>query len=405
MNLNSLLYSLGLSGFFSSRAFLPAFLTALALRFGDTLPFLKDLDFVKATGGEPTWFTSNAFLLTLGALSLAEFAADKSPDVRRLMEDFMGYVKAGLSALTTMGMVSVGDAEVIGDLMQEANIFQMIPAAVSATVTYFATTIRGGVLSFLDEADEDDELGIRGIISWFEDLWATWGVWLLAFYITGVLAINVLILAALWLLQRRFAKKAEEAKVECSSCGERIHSFSTQCFNCSEPVKTPVVLGFLGRHTQETNTDIEGQKLRLLELKRSPLSGEKVKKRGVDIVCPEDGIALLGDKSLNRKYVDNISSRLPKVLLFGALWGLIPAVGLIVGVIYYRFQLVGPFRRYLTFKQGFLVKWLIRLLFIALALFQLVPGAGAVSVPLMAWISFLFYKGAFTKALTKGGLL
>lgn len=405
MNLNSLLYSLGLSGFFSSRAFLPAFLTSITLRFGDSLPFLRELEFVKVTGGEPTWFTSTGFIAILGCLSLAEFAADKSPDARRLMDDFMGYVKAGLSALTTMGMLSAGNADALGGIIQEANIFATIPAAFSAGLTYFATTVRGSVLNVLNDADEDDELGLRGIISWFEDLWAVWGVWLLAFFVTGVLAINLIILGLLWMLQRRFEKKAEAAKVACSSCGHRIHSFATECHECHTAVSSPTALGFLGKLTEARCSSIEQQKLRLLELKRSPLSGEKVKKRGVDIVCSEDGVALLGDKILNRRYIDSISERLPKVLLISALWSLIPAVGLIVGVIYYRFQLVGPFRRYLTFKQGFLVKWLIRLLFIVLALCQLIPFAGALSVPLMAWISYQFYRGAFSKALRSANLL
>lgn len=405
MNLNSLLYSLGLSGFFSSRAFLPAFLTSLTLRYGDSFPFLKELEFVKATGGEPTWFTHMGFISILGILAGLEFAADKSPDIRRLMDDSMGYVKAGLSALTTAGLMSSGDAAALGGIVQEANFLTLIPAALSGASTYFVTTVRGGVLSILNDADEDDELGIRGIISWFEDLWATWGVLLLAFFITGVLAIQVLLIAALWLIQRRFEKKAEEAKLECGNCGHRIHRFATQCSECKAPVKRPLVLGFLGRLTDVPNDDIEEQKLRLLELKRSPLSGEKVKKRGVEIVCPEDGVKLLEDNSLNRAFIERISARVPKVLLIAGAWGLIPGVGLIVGVIYYRFQLVGPFRRYLTFKQGFFVKWLIRLLFVVLALAQLIPGAGAISVPLMAYISFLFYKGAFSKELRKAKLL
>ncbi len=46
MNLNSLLYSLGLSGLFSSRIFLPAFVTALFMKYGHSWPLLNNIEFL-----------------------------------------------------------------------------------------------------------------------------------------------------------------------------------------------------------------------------------------------------------------------------------------------------------------------------------------------------------------------
>jgi len=100
MDLTTILYGLGATGLFTSRAFVPAFLTALSLRFGADLPFLSNLEFLKATGDEPVWFTHNLTLLVLGALSALEIAADKSPEAQELLDDFSRYLKTGMAALT-----------------------------------------------------------------------------------------------------------------------------------------------------------------------------------------------------------------------------------------------------------------------------------------------------------------
>ena len=69
-------------------------------------------------------------------------------------------------------------------------------------------------------------------------------------------------------------------------------------------------------------------------------------------------------------------------------------LGLIAGVIYYPFRLVAPFRRYLTFGQSFVTKWLFRVILLAPTVLQVSFG-GILAVPLMALLNFLFYRSAF----------
>lgn len=410
MDISSLLYSFGLSGLFSSRAFLPAFATSFAIRYSEFLDKIPGLDigkfeFLQNLATNPPWFAHDIVFTTLGILAALELVADKSPEVRQLMDEFMGYAKAGLSAATTFGVMGASDAQAVEGIISQAGFLDIVPAALMGGLTYFFSSVRLGVMNILTEGDEDDELGIRGVISWFEELWTSWGILIfiaLPFLMTGVIAG---VMGILFLIQKRYESKMEKAKVSCGSCGERIHSFATGCHHCKAPVKNPRVLGFLGRLTEESHSDIDLQRLRLLALKRSPLSGEKVKDKGVDVVCSEDGVQLLGDRELTRRYISRVSGRLPKVLIISALWSLLPGIGLIFGVIYYRFQLVGPFRRYLSFGQGFLAKWLIRFLLLLLVALQLVPGAGAIAIPLMATINFVFYRRAFLKALGKAALL
>jgi len=79
-------------------------------------------------------------------------------------------------------------------------------------------------------------------------------------------------------------------------------------------------------------------------------------------------------------------------------------LGLIAGVICYRLRLVAPFRRYLTFGQSFVTKWLLRIIILALAVLQVSFG-GIVAVTLMALLNFLFCRSAFKTGLVKANLL
>ncbi len=404
MDFNALLYSLGLSGFFSSRAFLPAFLTALALKYGDVIPLLGSLDFIKTSAENPTWFTHPVVLWTLGILALAELVADKSPELRQLMEEGSVYAKTALSAATTFGLLSAGDKAAVEGLLMHAGTLDLAPAAGAGALTYFGAQVRRGVVSILDDADEDDSLGLRGVFSWLEELWALFGVWLLVAIPAVGVALNCLVYGILWLTRRRYEAREEAAKVACPGCGARIHPFATGCFSCGAPASAPRRLGFWGNTLEETEPDLQMQRVYLLERKRSPLSGERVKGRGVNLVCERDQRKLFGDVALNRFYLETIDARLPKVLLVCGALGVVPILGLVAGVVYYRFQLVGPYRRYLTWKRGFVVKWLLRLLFLFLALLQAVPVAGWASVPLMAFLNHRFYRNALRKSLREAGL-
>lgn len=404
MDLNSILYAVGLSGFFASRAFLPAFAAAFAMRYGESLPWLNGLDFIQEMANAPTWFTHPITVWTLGGLAVAEMVAERSPEFREVMEGGMGYVKAGLSAATSFGLLSASDANAVGELVSQAGFFDSIPAAVSGGLTFVLATVRNGMVEIVSEADDDDTLGVRRFIAWCEELWATFGVWILLAIPAAVIAINGLVFGVLWMIRKRHERKMEEARIECPQCGTRIHCFATACISCGTENKEPVALGALGGMLDRRELDLTAQKVRLLELKRSPKSGEKAKGRGVDLVCKDDGVALFGDAATTRSYLETVDGRLPKVLIVSAVLGIIPILGLIAGVIYYRFLLVAPYRRYLPWKAGFLTKWLVRLVLLLLATLQ-VFGGGIIALPLMALINHWMYRGAFRSQLRKKELL
>lgn len=406
MDLNSIFYSLGLSGMFASRAFLPAFATSLAMKYGDTLPLLKGLEFLNTAGSHPTWFTHDGVVAALGILAALELLAEKSTHIREMMSRSSVYLKSIVAGLTTYGILSAGDAAYIEGLAgpQEAGFLDLFPAFASAGLTYFFGSTRNGFLSLISESDPDGDLGIGRFISWMEEFWASFGVLFLLLYAPVMLILIGLVMGVIHLINKRARKRQDEAKVECRSCQSRIHPFATACYDCEEPHAEPVKLGAFGRLSEETTRDIKEQELRLIELKRSPKSGERLEGRGVDIKGPTDREAVFGNPERNRRYFNRVGERLPVVLGLGALLSLIPVIGLIIGVVYYRLRLVAPFRRYLSFSQSIVTKWLIRILFLILMAFQWVPIAGGAVVPIMAMVNYSFYRSAFKKALKKENL-
>src|SRR3954468_2355614 len=100
-----LIQGLGSIGLFSSRAFLPAFATALLLRFGPQVPWLARAGLLQHVRGVPTWFTSDTSLVILGLLSALELIAERMPEAKALLDEVHDYLKTGMAALTFLGVL------------------------------------------------------------------------------------------------------------------------------------------------------------------------------------------------------------------------------------------------------------------------------------------------------------
>jgi hypothetical protein len=74
------------------------------------------------------------------------------------------------------------------------------------------------------------------------------------------------------------------------------------------------------------------------------------------------------------------------------LLGLVPVLGVIPGVITCQLAIVAPFRRYIPPGHGFVLRWGVRLVILALVAFPWVPVAGGFAVPAMALINYGAYR-------------
>lgn len=396
MDLNVLLYGVGAMGFFTSRAFLPAFVTALMLRYGDNLPFISSFGIFSSTGSEPTWFTSDLSLLVLGVLSVCEVAGDKIPEVQEMLDSVHRYSKTALATLAVLGVVSTQDANFIGSHMQQqAGLFGVIVSAGVAVTVFGLAGVRQRIGQFLAEADPDDDLHLRSILSLFEDIWAAWGIVMLLLYPFLMAGLVVLAVGIMVAIERRISRSSDAVRYGCPDCGHEVRALALDCPSCHHPLRGARRIGAIGQVTSEPVTDREDAALALAERQRCPSCACRLESGRIRQVCGECGHVLFGDPGFVAAYSRRISLRLPWVLVMGSLLSAVPVLGLIPGIILYRWTLVAGYRRYLHGVQAFFLRWVLRLVFLALIVLQIFPGAGALAVPAMALLSYLVYRGCW----------
>ena len=395
MNIATLIHGLGSIGIFSSRAFLPALVTALLLRFGPEIPLIASTGLVDQIQGEPNWFTHDVTLLVLGFLSAMEIAATKNPEAREALRDAHKYLKTGMSVLTYIGVLGAADIGFVEGIVRRAGFGEYAFAAALGAGTFLLSDARGAIAADAAAADEGDELGVQGLASWAEDLWSVAGLVLLVLYPVAMLIVIGIIAGMILLLRRRAERREAKSKVPCSNCGTPIYSSAMACPRCGTAVEAPRAVGWLGRSTEEPSRDLDLHPYRLVEKKRCPVCATRFERRGLPQTCPACGYELMADPAFQREYIHYIDRRVPGVCIVGFLLGLVPILGLIAGVVYYRLVLIAPFRRYIPLGRGFLLRWGVRLVLLALIFMQLVPLVGGLAVPLMALISYGAYRSTF----------
>jgi hypothetical protein len=390
------LQGLGSIGVFASRAFTPAFVTALLLRFGPHVSWLAHAGLISHIRGVPTWFTSDTTLVVLGILAALEIVAQRFPEAATVLDEVHDYLKTGMAVLTYLGVLNATDRATAQQVINQAGVMDSLPVLAVGAGVYLATKVRGAILGPLTEADEDDDLGLQGVIRWAEELWA--GLGPIALILFPLLSVAAFGLAALILVivERRLESRGQRARVPCIHCGQPIHASALVCPHCHAPVKEPRDVGLLGQ-PKDRPADLRSLPYRLVAVKRCPACATRLDRRAVKQVCGACGHPLMDDPDFARRYIGSIDRRVPQVLVVCFLLGLIPVLGVIPGVIYYRLSIVAPFRRYIPPGRGFVLRWIVRLAVIVLVAFQWVPVAGGFAVPAMALINYVAYRSAYRK--------
>jgi len=395
------LQGLGSIGVFASRAFLPAFVTALLIRFGPQVQWLAKSGLLPQIRDAPTWFTSDVALVALGLLAALELAAERSSEARVYLDAVHGYLKAGMATLTYLGVLSATERAVVGRVIQEAGLLDSLPSLAVGAGTLLAGKARGMLLGPLVEADEDDDLGLQGLIRWVEDLWAGLGpVALIVFPVLTAIAFGIAI-AGLVAIERLVEARGERAKVPCARCGQPIHASAPACHHCGAPAEAPRAVGLLGR-PKPTAADLATLPFELVAVKRCPACATRFGLRVVRQECRACGHRLMDDPKFARDYIALIDRRVPMACAFCLVVGLVPVVGVIPGVIYSRLAIVAPFRRYIPPGPGFLLRWGVRLAVVFLVALQWIPVAGALAVPALAFITYVAHRAAYRKLTLDG---
>lgn len=415
-SLSTVLTGMGSIGMFSSRAFVSAFAVAATLRWGPEIDWINNLGLLQRVTDVPTWFTHDITLIVLGILAALEVVATKSAEARELLNDIDGYLKTGSAFVTTLtvaGIISASDAEVIKPIIAWVEPAQagvggsavgIVTACVAAMGVWFACVARSRLLGVFIEADPDDDTMLMGLLSWAEDLWALLGTLLLFLFPLVMLGITALLLTTLWLLQWRAKRAEERSKTPCPGCAEPMYGCATYCPSCGEANPHPRAISWLGRTRETPAPDPAIHPQLLVQKQRCPRCAAHLKSRCARQQCPACPHELFKDPADIQRYLAVLDGRLWGVVAIAGLLSMIPVVGLIPGVILYRVKLIAPLRRYTGMTRTIPMRWGLRLLFFVIVWLQLVPGFGALAVPIMALVSYAAYRGMFLRQLEREGV-
>lgn len=391
--ISSLIASTGLC---SARAFVPAFIAALMLRLWPDNPQAAQAagDLVH-TLRAPTWFTSDWCLVILGLLSALEIAAQRSHDARSLLAEIDHWVKPVMGAVTALGLVGEHDAAFIqSTATQHAGVTGLTVAAISGATTYAVARARNDVHQFLHDADSENATGIHSVLAWAEDFYAAFGmvaVVLFPVLVAGVIGLGI---GVLFLLQKRAHAREDASRTPCPRCRAPMYRSALVCPSCKAPNPLPCRVNWLGVATAEP-ADAARQPFALLTKRRCPACATRLPERTPRQNCPACAAPGFADAAAVNAYDSGLQERLLPTLGLCALLGLVPVLGVIAGVLFYRIHLISPYRAYVPRGRAMLLRWGLRLLMFILIALQLVPGVGLVTVPMMALLNYLVYRRAF----------
>jgi hypothetical protein len=392
------LTTLGLIPYFTSRAFVPLFASALVARFGAEWGLLANFAGVHLLDSVPAWVTSNAVLLVLGVLASVEVAGHKSPELRELLSLTDTQVKGLAAFVLCLVLAASTDAgvEMAAQVRQagfpDSLSFTHFWALLVGAATWFLARLRKAIFLFLVEVDEDDDLGLQKLLSWVEDGLGFLGVLFVVILPVLALVVAGLTLLTLYLVQKYLERQEEKRKIPCDDCSTPNPPCGIHCAACGKPRSQPTQVGLLGTIKETLVTDLDAHRLQLVAQKRCRRCGERLRGKRLDQSCQACGTAPFESAGDLEGYIRRLQAGLPRTLLILLLLGAVPVAGLVAGVLYYRLTLISSLRHYIPRSSRFLGRWTVRIVNLFLICLQPVPLLGALTLPAMCLTNFLVYR-------------
>ena len=384
-------YTLIITPYFGSRAFSPVFVTALLARIG-WIPL------------GPFWLTLDITLLVLFGLSVLEFFATHYTDseAKEWLAPIEAVVKPSASFLVSSSLVSGDTAAILEHIGSTTSIFAYFWVGITAVGAWYMTIMRNQVMVVLREFDEDDDLGLQQALNWSEEAWVITGV--VITFVFPIVAMGMFVMTLLGLfLAKKYAEHLEhKSQVPCPTCSEPIHASAITCSSCRNPNPNPFQVGWLGQSKEnQPVTDLNAHRLQLIGRKRCPECATRLKEKSIHQPCPDCFTETFANAEEVEVFLANLNKQLPRIMLISFILGFVPLLGIIPGIIYYRFTLIASLRGYIPRSVGCLTRWGVRIMNLFLISFQPVPPIGFFVLPLMCLINFLIYQGIIKRESNK----
>lgn len=428
------------TSFFAMRPLLTSFAIALLARAAydtNTASYLSM--FAVENAAAASWLASDTVLGVLLLLAVLEFGANASSDLRFWYEGSSFVVQPGSSFFVSYGLVdsqsvyyfemwmaslppellngvasalhlgvavaSNGDAAASSVQVAEAlswigHVLALGWAGLMAAGAWFIGRIRAGVLDLVFDLDEDDNIGAGSLLMWGEYGWAGVASYLIIILPLVGLALFGATLAGLWLVRRYFEHRERKSLVACGHCGNQMQPTALFCANCRTANPQPRQVGLFGQARKELATDPAVQRLQLIGRKRCPVCATRLKAKDTRQACPACATVTFGDIAQVNTFLRALDAKLPRTLMVSGLLGLVPLVGIVPAVIYYRLSLIASLRGYIPRSTGCLLRWGIRVINIVLIMLQPIPLLGALVVPIMCAISYSVHRQVVLQSAT-----
>ncbi len=400
MNVSALLYTLASVPMFAARPFLAAFVTALLSRFGQSIPWLGESAVIQALGGAPEWFKSGAVLTILGLLALGEALAVKHAEVREVMEDVDSLLKSAVAMLVALALVDTESAEALRSIQRSGIGTHSLWSLVVGALVFAAASLRRGVLRFVSDIDDDDDMGVQSLLHWVESSSTVLGLFFLVVFPIAALVLSALTALALFVARRRAERRERMQMRPCAACGTPIFPHATRCFACRHAVEAPRAVGVFGQPKLQAALDLASQRFDLAARKRCPECATRLRKRAVQQTCPVCRAVTFASRIEFERYLDALRERMPRTLLVCLGLSAIPVLGVVPGVVYYRLTIVSGLRGYTPPLSGCVTRFVVRIIDWGIIALQPIPLLGALIVPLMCLSTYLIYRRTLTQLAT-----
>ncbi|PCK06998.1 MAG: hypothetical protein COA42_16545 [Alteromonadaceae bacterium] len=399
MELNYYLLSLGFIPLLASRGALPILTAALVSGLGEKWQLFSDYAGIELIYGLPEWLSSPTGLFLLVIMSFVEHGYQKSPEARELIASSESHLKGIFAFFLCFFMVG-GQVDTLVQHVENEGLstnfggflsLEYIWAFGVGLLTWFLAFIRKSVYTLYSELDPNDDLAIQKLLIYMEAGLGIAGPLIFIAFPALAAIVAVISIVSLKLIQIRFERLEEQQKAPCPNCKTLNHLSALGCSNCDHVATQPRDVGLFGQAQETVVSDYDAHRFAMIERKRCSHCGERCKLKGLNIQCERCQRPFFNGPDDGKRYLRYISAKLPKTLIISGLCSLIPVIGLIPGVIYYRLNLVGGLRAYLPLGATFINRWLVRILCLFVLFFQTMPIIGLVSIPIMCLINYSIY--------------
>lgn len=414
--------------FFTTRPFLTVFGFAFFTRFLSTWLELEGYGNLSST----TWLTLDTVILGLFLLALLEFGATTSDDLRFWYNQTLWLVQPGSTfavnftfagsevtfflefiasvlpaapvAVATVGS-GFGAAEQslaaqFGDaLVWIGQALAVLWAAMLAAITWGIGRLRAGVVEIIDDLDEDNTLGLQTLMHWAETGWTFIGVVVLFIFPLLALLMAGLTVVTLFLIRKYFEQREQRTYIACGQCATPTHPSAPFCPSCKLAREEVRQVGLFGQARDTLVADPTAHRLQLMARKRCPCCATRLRAKALQQTCERCDTTTFANISEANSYIRVLDAKLSQTAVVSFVLGLIPLIGLIPAMVYYRLSLISSLRSYLPRSVGCLTRWAVRLLNIFLIMLQAIPGFGIVAMPLMCLTNYWIYRQVFTSSI------